>query len=263
LRFESWRAPAKLRRHLRNPLLVPVTLAGFAAVVLGVLYLQSGRTLQSLKSQLVTAAGRIASLEAGMAATEASRKALAAQLVEFDANLGEAKSKLTVTEARNVQLTREIAQTKAQLQARDRREQDMGSEIARLREEVAAARAAAADSKAVAGYQETIARLEQQLAALPASTPPPPPAPAAAVLTTHRSRLASVVSVGPSSAFVVINYGASHGALPEQRLFIRRGTETLATVHISDVRENFSIAQVRPDTLQAALHKGDSAVLTD
>ncbi len=176
MRFESRRAPAKLRRHLRNPLLVPSVLAGLAALVLGLLWLQSGRTRQSLQSQVATAAGRIATLEAGMAATEASR----------------------------------------------------------------------ATTRRVAGFDSA-----------------PATGAGAAVLTTHRSRLASVVSVGPSSALVVINYGASHGALPEQRLFIRRGTETLATVHISDVRENFSIAQVRPDTLQAALHKGDSAVLTD
>jgi hypothetical protein len=73
LRFESRRAPAKLRRHLRNPLLVPSVLAGLAALVLGLLWLQSGRTRQSLQSQVATAAGRIATLEAGMAATEASR----------------------------------------------------------------------------------------------------------------------------------------------------------------------------------------------
>ena len=43
---------------------------------------------------------------------------------------------------------------------------------------------------------------------------------------------------------------------------IRRGTKQLATVQISDVRENYSIAQVRPDSLRDSLQKGDLATLT-
>ena len=65
-----------------------------------------------------------------------------------------------------------------------------------------------------------------------------------------------------SNAFVVLNYGASHGALPSQRMDIQRGTKQLATVQISDVRENYSIAQVRPDSLRDSLQKGDVATLT-
>jgi hypothetical protein len=69
------------------------------------------------------------------------------------------------------------------------------------------------------------------------------------------------MSIGPSNAFVVINYGAVHGALPTQVISIRRGTETIATALISDVREKYSIAQVQPESLRGALHKGDSAVI--
>ena len=46
-----------------------------------------------------------------------------------------------------------------------------------------------------------------------------------------------------------------------QRLSVSQGTEIVATVLISDVRTNFSIAQVQPDTLRGDLHKGDSALL--
>jgi hypothetical protein len=42
---------------------------------------------------------------------------------------------------------------------------------------------------------------------------------------------------------------------------IQRGTKTLASALTTDVRQNHSIAQIQPDSLRGALHKGDSAVL--
>ena len=42
---------------------------------------------------------------------------------------------------------------------------------------------------------------------------------------------------------------------------MQRGTDEVATVLISDVRTNFSVAQVLPDTLRGVLQKGDLAVL--
>ena len=46
-----------------------------------------------------------------------------------------------------------------------------------------------------------------------------------------------------------------------QTLLDSPGTSEIATVLISDVRANFSVAQVLPDTLRGVLQKGDSAVL--
>jgi hypothetical protein len=70
------------------------------------------------------------------------------------------------------------------------------------------------------------------------------------------------VSVGPENAFVVLNYGSARGAQIDQRFAVRSGSDLLATVRISDVRSQFSIAQVEPDSLRGVLHKGDLAVLT-
>jgi small-conductance mechanosensitive channel len=238
---------------------VPFLSAILAAFIFGGLYFRSDRMRQGLEAEISLSTDRISRLTQEVDAEKSLRRDQAAQLTELDASLGEAKSKLTVSEARNVQLGRELTSLKDLLQASRAQEQARGEELASLRTELASGRNATATPAVIAGYEAAIARLEQQLAEAQAALPVEP----VPVLTTNRSRTAAVVSVGPSSAFVVINYGANHGAMPEQRLKIQRGTDTLATVHISDVRENHSIAQVRPGTLQAALHKGDFAVLTD
>jgi len=84
---------------------------------------------------------------------------------------------------------------------------------------------------------------------------------AATAAFTNRSGRASVLSIGPSSAFVVLNFGSARGPQLGQRLNVSQGTESVATVLISDVRTHFSIAQVQPDTLRGVLQKGDSAIL--
>ena len=60
---------------------------------------------------------------------------------------------------------------------------------------------------------------------------------------------------------VVLNFGEARGARLGHRLTVSQGTSVVATVQISDVRANFSVAQVLADTLRAALQKGDSAIL--
>lgn len=187
---------------------------------------------------------------------------LQTQVGALDASLGDTKTKLTVTEVRKVQLTRELAETRAELAARTQQTESAAVEVAALRAQLTTAHRNEISATDVAAYEATIADLEQKLAqagAVPAAAPPP--VAVTAVLTTDRTRSTQVVSVGPSSAFVVLDYGATHGALPGQELSIRRGTDVLAVVHISDVHPRHSLAHVQPGTLRAALHKGDSAVL--
>jgi len=187
--------------------------------------------------------------------------AAAAQQTEIDAldsSLGEARTRLTVAEARQVELGRELTKTREQLAARDASLLPLQNENARLNAELA--QLAARSSELVSAYDRTMAELARQLDEL--ARPEPATSPVIPLLSTHRSRSAQVVSVGPSSAFVIINYGAAHGALPRQEMRIMRGTDTVARVHISDVREQYSIAQVLPDSLSGVLHKGDSAVLS-
>ncbi|MBC7365736.1 MAG: hypothetical protein H7343_02810, partial [Undibacterium sp.] len=113
-------------------------------------------------------------------------------------------------------------------------------------------------------YRATIAELERQLATAKNGAALPTAAGAStAVFSSRRSSAsAAVVSLGPESAFVVLNYGSARGARLGQRFALRNGADLLATVLISDVRTQFSVAQVEPDSVRGVLHKGDSAILT-
>jgi hypothetical protein len=72
-----------------------------------------------------------------------------------------------------------------------------------------------------------------------------------------------VVRVGPRDAFVVLDFGAAHGARPGQILSLWRGTSELARVQISDARPRFSLAQVLSATLKGQLQTGDLVLLTN
>ncbi|MEJ6603977.1 MAG: hypothetical protein ACKVI3_07560 [Verrucomicrobiia bacterium] len=81
------------------------------------------------------------------------------------------------------------------------------------------------------------------------------------MLVAGRSNHAQVAKVGPRNAFVVINFGETHGAVPNQRFTVKRGSAVLATVEISLTKEHYSIAQVLPETLSGNIRKGDAATL--
>jgi len=230
---------------VKTPFTHPYLLTGIALAIVGSCCFQSFRSRQTTQSEHAAAMIRIAELESEVRSAVATRQTQQKQLLELDASLGEAKSKLTVAEAHKVQLGRELAATQKQLLAQSGREEDLNRELTNLRGKLA--------NSTPLAPQIADARIVEPFASLPVP----------AIPTPERDHIASVVSVGPASAFVVLNYGANQGALPEQHFTIRRGTLSVATVHISDVRPNHSIAQVRPGTLQAALHKGDSAVLTE
>lgn len=226
-------------------------LAGLGCLVLAVLYGLGVRENRSLAAQLESARGETRRYLAELAAGDREREKLQTQLVALDADLGATKTRLTEAEAAKVQLTRELAANRTELREMTAEQARLRAEIARLQNE-----SGHGSPEIVAAHEATIARLEAELARLQQA-----PAPAGPVLSTNRARSTMVVSVGPSDAFVVINYGASHGALPAQKMLIKRGTETVGTALISDVREQYSVAQVDPGSLRGALHKGDSAVL--
>ena len=60
---------------------------------------------------------------------------------------------------------------------------------------------------------------------------------------------------------MVLNFGSARGAQLGQKLAVSQGIDEVATVSISDVRTNFSVAQVLPETVRGVLQKGDLAVL--
>ncbi|HVU25230.1 MAG TPA: hypothetical protein VHE13_13970 [Opitutus sp.] len=391
-------------------ILCVVALLGAAA--LAALDVRLGNAKRALQTELATSHTRAAALESRLAAANTEREAREKQLLALDADLGAAKTRLTVSEARNSQLTRDLTQARSALAARDEAalalktqieslQHDLAnagattispeaieaykttvadlqqqladarqaataasrdlaqaqasatandettaalkSRIEALQHELADARTPAISTAATQGYQTTIVDLQQQLADTRQAA-----AAAARDLTQAQAAVAAgdeataaqkariealqqdladarastvpadtiqgykttiadlerqladarngaavtqvagastavfsarvsptpvaaepapagraVLTVGPANAFVVLGYGAVHGAAVGQALAIQRSGATVAIVSISDVRPNFCIAQVRPDSLHGALQKGDSAVLTN
>jgi len=249
---------------MRLRILLGLTLLG--TVVFGGAYFFTYRENLSLQIALDVDGRKIQQQQATISGLENAQAKDRAQLLALDANLGATKTRLTAAESDQVVLRREIRDLRNQLQESATHTALLTKENDRLGSDLTAARANRASLESVRAYQDTITKLEQALANAQAAqmTPPTPPAPVqtqGVVLTTNRGRNSTVVSVGPADAFVVVNYGATHGAMPTQQLSIKRGTEIMATALISDVRENYSIAQIHPQSLRGALHKGDSAVL--
>ncbi len=193
--------------------------------------------------------------------------------VELDSQLGAVKVRTTATEARNQLLIRELT-------AREQREVALMAELAELRPQAVTASSVdepaalpsltvAASSKPspplpandVEAYRRRIAELEGQLVQLLARSlaaetgTAATPAGESLAPTLHQ-----VVRVGPADAFVVLDYGAEHGAQPQAIIRLQRGTSELAQVQISDVRPRFSLAQVLPGTVKGQLQTGDLVV---
>jgi len=110
-------------------------------------------------------------------------------------------------------------------------------------------------------YRRRIAALESQLADLLTRVLAEPTATAPASPTATASSPYQVIRVGPDSAFVVVSYGALHGAAPGDELTLCRGTSVITRVQISDAREKFSLAQVLPAALKGQLQPGDFVLI--
>jgi len=225
-----------------SPFILVIAILGTVAT--GALYYRAAGRSQSLQIQLAASQVHTDQLAHDLAKNALLSLNQQARLEAMDLDLASTKTRLTATEAKRVQLVREMSQ---------------------LREQLASAQSSEAQlTEVLTQSRDSLARLTRELDTLRPSPPPAlsPAEPASlAVLTTSRARTASVVSIGPGNAFVVINFGAAQGALPTQTMTIKRGTESIATVLITDVRKNYSIAHVRPDTLRGTLQKGDSAII--
>jgi hypothetical protein len=241
------------------PLFCVVALAG--AVALGYLRFRSEAARHDLENRLVAASNQAQAAATELAAAKEENGMLTAKVHGLEGDLGAARAKLTAADAHMTQLERDLTQAKAAVAVHEQNARALATEIATLRQDLADTRAAQASPEAVAAYKSTIAELERQLAAGQNGAAAPTAAGAPTAVFTNRAGRANVVSVGPSNAFVVLDFGAERGAQLGQRLAVNQGTDVVATVLISDVRPNFSIAQVLPDTLRGVLQKGDPALL--
>lgn len=252
---------------MRNaPLIVLCTFAVLGAVFSGALYIKIGNSKQILAAELASSQDRATRLQADLAAANEQTGSLKAKVAHLDASLESTRAELTATteklseaQLRAVVLDHDLAKTKNLLALHEQNAKALAAEVASLRADLDDSRNSNASPEAVAAYKNTIAELEKQLAT--ARNGATAGVGLSTAVFTNRSGRATVLNVGPSSAFVVLNYGANRGAQIGQRLTISQGTEIVATVLISDVRTAFSIAQVQPDTLRGVLQKGDSAIL--
>ncbi len=252
---------------MRNaPLIVLCTFAVLGAVFSGALYVKIGNSKQILAAELASSQDRATRLQADLAAANEQTGSLKAKVAHLDASLESARAELTATseklseaQLRAVVLDHDLAKTKNLLVLHEQNAKALAAEVASLRADLDDSRNSNASPEAVAAYKNTIAELEKQLAT--ARNGATAGVGLSTAVFTNRSGRATVLNVGPSSAFVVLNYGSNRGAQLGQRLTISQGTEIVATVLISDVRTAFSIAQVQPDTLRGVLQKGDSAIL--
>jgi septal ring factor EnvC (AmiA/AmiB activator) len=241
-----------------NRLLLVLSLLAFTVSgSLGALYWQALETRRELTT-------RNATLDRQLESARELASSFQKQAVTLDVQLGATKSQLASTETRAAQLATDLTQTKAALAAREQAERTLRDEIGSLQRDLADTRAHAIAPEAAAAYKSTIAELERQLATAKDGAALPTAAGAStAVFASRPGRsAASIVSVGPENSFVVLNYGSARGARIGQKFILRSGAELMGAAVISDVRAQFSVAQVEPDSLHGVLHKGDLALLT-
>ncbi|HEY1107023.1 MAG TPA: hypothetical protein VGE76_00275 [Opitutaceae bacterium] len=243
-----------------------VALAG--SVASAVLFLRIGNSKQLLEARLADAATRTSKLESSLAEANEQSGALKQQLQAASANVTEARTQLeaaraqaTAAEAKAAQTSVELAQAKAVVGIYEQTARALAEDLEALRQDIATLRATHASPEAVEAYKGTIAELEKQLASARSGTATPRIAGASTAVFTNRAGRATILSVGPQNAFVVLNFGSARGAKLGHKLIVSQGDTPVATVAISDVRNNFSVAQVLPDTVKAVLQKGDEAVL--
>lgn len=243
---------------------VPLILCLFAlggAGLSAVLYFEIGNSKKLLEVQLASATARSTKLESDLAAANEQNGALKARTTQLDSELLTAEAKLTAASSRADQLGADLTKAKANAVLYEQTNRALADEVNSLKQDLADTRASNASPEAVAAYKSTIAELEHQLAnarngaALTAGS-----GGSTAVFSSRPGR-ASILTVGPGNAFVVLNFGAERGAQVGQKLQVNQGTNIVATVLISDVRAHFSVAQVQPDSLRGVLQKGDLAVL--
>lgn len=232
-------------------------LAGVAALaVLGFFTVQRDNT--ALRERVVSLTRQTVELrrEADLALENA--RLIERRAVELDSQLAAAKTRKSSNDSQGVQLVRELNETRSQLSEREQRETALMAELSELRQAVASANSVGpvGASTEVAAANRRIAQLESQL-----STPPAPTPVLETVVPAAPTPNYTVVRVGPRDSFVVIDYGSDHGAGVGRLLMLRRGTNTVAYVRISDARPNFSVAQVLPDSLKGQLQPGDFVVL--
>jgi hypothetical protein len=231
------------------------------------LYFENAHSRQLMDLRLADAGDRARQLDAALAAANEQGGTLKARIGDLTSELGAAKTKAATAEAqvsaaqaRAGQLEISLGQARQVVSIYETTARALADEVVALRKDLDDTRASHAAPEVVEAYKTTIAELERQLATARNGAAVPAAGGSTAVFASRAGR-ATVLTIGPENAFVVLNFGAIRGAQLGQKLTINQGSQVVATVLISDVRPNYSVAQVLPETLRGVLQKGDSAVL--
>jgi hypothetical protein len=243
-------------------------IALLGSTISAALYFRIGNSKQLLELRLADAVARAAKLDRDLAEINEQNGSLKAKLGALGGDIEAMKTKLAAAADHAGQLDRTLLVTKTDLQAAkdvlsvyELTARALADEVAALRKDLSDSRASNTSPEAVAAYRNTIAELERQLATARNGAAAPLAAGASTAVFASRAGRATVLTVGPESAFVVLNFGSARGAQLGQKLAVSQGAAEVAMLLISDVRTNFSVAQVLPDTLRGVLQKGDLAVL--
>lgn len=239
-------------------------LALLSASAATILFFLVGDRAGTLERQLAMARSDAARNQARTNDLTTERQTLATAIAAFETELDALKARNTTLEARNSQLTREITQIRDQLGLHDRADVTTADEVAELRRQLMEARTAAAISVGspspgqVPALQARVAELEAQLAA--ARQDAPADAPGGDPFSAVPAGLAgNVIEVGPKAAFVVLDIGSRHGAVPFLEMVVRHGATIVARVRLTDVRESYSVAHVVPESGSGSIRTGDTA----
>ncbi len=238
-----------------NRPLVLLTAGTLAASATCVVFWQ--RT-QDLREALANAERLQIETAARLATAESERAVARTRAAALDDDLTVQRARATEAEARAAQFSRDLAE--ARNQASLAREEGGRHEAAAqgLRQELADLKLSLPPftTADVVALQDRVAELEHEVEQLTPATP----ATAAAGPLPAGSPV-RILQVGPADAFVVLAYGSDDGARLSQSLPVRRGTETIATVHILELQPRLSLATVAPETLRSGLRQGDTAFI--
>lgn len=86
--------------------------------------------------------------------------------------------------------------------------------------------------------------LRRSLSSARGSSASSPAAPSTAISPLPTQAVGKVVRIGPDSSFVIIDYGRSQGAAEGQTLGLRRAEQKVALVSLTNITNDFSVAQI-------------------
>jgi hypothetical protein len=234
---------------------------GFIAAI--TLYLFLSQQRDRLETTLTSERQRAAELAAELNTSRDQSAAHERRVRSLEVELNEARQRAGAADQRAVSLARDLNQARQETAQHVQAEGQRQQELATLKRELLQQRLTAIAPDEIEALRHQLAAQQRRIDELESALADAqqPVRNEAEIIPPPRPILARILSVGPKSAFVVLEYGTSQGAALTQLLHVRRGEDAIATVEISDVRENLSIAHVRPASLRASLRHGDLASL--